>query len=93
MPKTKKIHKRAFKTGSLVRVWQNYDRLASNRLVGYVRYTAMYSQKLGDMDQLDIVREGRSYMTVKQFHKTYFKNVASDDNVLVIRFKFMGMAK
>jgi hypothetical protein len=82
-------HTRALLNQQLVRVW---SRKTSGSLygsmVGHVRYTHTYEQRLDQMTAYDVMLEGFPSWTVAQFHEEKFRNVAKSTVVRVFMFMF-----
>ena len=79
--------KRALDEHLFVRVWCG----VKGNLIGYIQYLSFTRQRLGDMTQDDVVREGGGAMTVDDFRKANFPGVSDEKILLVVRFIFFPL--
>jgi len=92
-PSVKTAHIRAFHNKDLVRVWSRPDKGSLyGKLVGHVRYTHVFEQRLDDMTSFDVMLEGFPAWTVAEFLEMKgFKGLPLSTVVCVFMFVFFPL--
>jgi hypothetical protein len=87
-------HLRAARNHQLVRVWSRIDAgTLYGRLVGHVRYTHTFDQRLDQITSFDVVLEGFPTWTVRQFLDAKFPGLPMSTVVHVFMFMFYPKRK
>jgi hypothetical protein len=78
-------HRSAFANGKYVRVWRGQGHSFT---IGWVKYTAMYRQRLCEMPSSDLVKEGCGHLSLVEFRTRYFIDFPPDTECWVLEFLY-----